>query len=240
MARFSLYEPSPQPNGQSMGTAWTALIVVPPALAVSACAANLERVISKRLADNRAIASQSIADLNAASPCCGDYTAITAKQMKLNVKYDVVLNKASPVYEFPFGKSRFQAYEFPALQKGDEIRVYALYIGGPSPKPLYYPAAVLLDKDYKALEHQPEWRFSHSYMGMNSQGHYASIEASTLPTSVHYIVVAADPRYVGQDYVENAYSYMAPAGPVLLNNEVPELRHPYSYEGTSMVQLYRR
>ena len=85
---------------------------------LAGCMGNLEDVLARREVEREALAKTTADRVTASASCCANYRAITFRPMPLGLEQEVVLSASSPVFDFPFGRSRFEAFELPPLTTG--------------------------------------------------------------------------------------------------------------------------
>lgn len=213
------------------------VVVAVTALMLSGC---LAEKMARRAVEREALAKHTSEQVLAGQSCCGSYKEFAFSAIDVDTRVEVVLSSSSPIYEFPFGKTRFQAFELPALGSGDILKFYALeLISGADAKPIFRPSIILLAGDHEPLADQPILEYSDRYMGWSQEGHSAKLAISGEYKDAKYLIVAADPSFFGKSYISGAQTYLASAGTIFIPISVPEKHFPYGYEGTAFVEIKR-
>ena len=220
-----------------MATIQRALAAVAMIATLSGCLAD---VLARREVERQELVTQTAERVSSGQACCKSYQDMSFRALTPNTEQEIVLTTASPIYEFAFGKSRFDAFALPSLQIGDTLKLSAIeLINGPSAKPIFRPLVLLLTEAFEPLKEQPALEFTHYFMGWSTEGHSAKVTVSADIQNAKYAVVLADPAYVGKSYIKGELSYMSSAGGALVPVSVPEQRFPYGYEGKAFIEIKR-
>jgi len=125
-----------------MATIQRALAAVAMIATLSGCLAD---VLARREVERQELVTQTAERVSSGQACCKSYQDMSFRALAPNTEQEIVLTTASPIYEFAFGKSRFDAFALPSLQIGDTLKLSAIeLINGPSAKPIFRPLVLLL------------------------------------------------------------------------------------------------
>ncbi|MEJ7808770.1 MAG: hypothetical protein WKG03_22970 [Telluria sp.] len=196
----------------------------------------IEGKIVRQSQENQILVGDIKARLKNATSCCVDYSKFSYGDIQSKKRHEVVLGASSSVYDFPFGKSRFQAYSLPRIEHGDSIVVTAIELySGSKAKAIFRPRAFFVDKNYMPLAQQPTMAFDKFHMGATTEGHNSRIDLYPDYSEAKYLIIAADPSFVGGNYTDRAGTRVIPAGGALIGMSIPERKFPYGYEGKGFV-----
>jgi hypothetical protein len=213
------------------------ILIVLSVLLLSGC---IEEKIAKRTAGDRALVDATASRLSDGVICCASYGSMQFNQFVPGVRQPVSLDESSPIYNFAFGKSRFVAYSLPSINPGDELVVGAIDLySGSSARPRFRPAIIFLSGAYEPLPEQPNVDLNDHFMGWSTEGHAAHIPLTPRFSTARYVIVAADPNFIGSSFVEKKHSTMMPAGGAFVSMTVPEQEFPYGYEGKGFLEVRR-
>ena len=81
---------------------------------------------------------------NGSKPCCNSFSEVRFTPLAVNTEIDVLMDQASPVYNFDSGKSYFLAYQLPDSKKSFTLTIKSYYQGH-----AFYPSVLVLDNNYK-------------------------------------------------------------------------------------------
>jgi len=209
---------------------------------LSGCMGPMDEVLARHEAERQSLAQQTAQRLATGAVCCTSYRQMNFIPLALGPEREIVLSEASPIFAFPFGKTRFEALELPPLESSDMLVVKAVeLISGPDAKPIFRPALVLLDEAFQPIEPAPLLTFKDHFNGWSIEGHVETIAIGVNYARARYIVVAADPAFSGQSYVRHAHSSTMPAGGnVYVPMSSPQQLYPYGYEGRALISIERR
>jgi hypothetical protein len=202
---------------------------------------NMADVLARHEAEREALATQTAERVAAGHPCCTRYREMTFAPMRIGIEQEVVLTESSPLFDFPFGRSRFLAFELPPLEEGDALEIKAVeLISGPTAKPIFRPKLILLSETFEPIEAQPALDFDDHFTAWDFEGHAARLPIDGGRSGARFLIVAADPAYAGREYLRRAHTTVIPAGGTYVSTGSPDQRFPYGYEGRSFVKLERR
>ncbi len=208
------------------------------ALLVSGCMAEK---LARRAAFRDAQAEQTAQRVAEGSACCSTYGELVYTPLEAGNEFEVVLRKGSPLFDFPFGRSRLKALALPPLSSGDALRVSAVELVS-GDKPIFRPVVILLSERHEPIGEPIIPVYDDRFMKWSSEGHAATIALDGALAGARYLIVAADPAYVGKSFVrEAATSIMPVAGTtIFLPIHREEMQYAYGYEGLAYVTVGRR
>lgn len=209
---------------------------------LSACMGPMDEVLARHEAERQALAYQTTQRVANGTVCCTSYREMRFTPLALGSEHEIILSDVSPMFAFPFGKTRFEAFALPPLESGDTLVVKAIeLISGPDAKPIFRPALVLLDEAFQPIQPSPSLAFKDHFNGWSFEGHEGAIAIDSAYARARYAIVAADPAFSNQSYVRRAHSTTMPAGGnAYVSTSVAQQRYPYGYEGRALVVIERR
>lgn len=154
--------------------------------------------------------------------CCNDLAAIPYKPLVLGTSVSEKLDRASPVFDFAEGRSRFLAWQLPPLDKSFTLNMRSVVT--PSGLPvtggfyIFSPVAMLLDADFKIIGQQDRGLFfpvPASAFPLRSASLMARIDSSQLPAHAKYLLVYTTPSIIDGRVTTTAPGFMPIAGGVL-------------------------
>ena len=74
-------------------------------------------------------------------------------------------------------------------------------------------------------------------VSFSQDGHTAHVPVTPELASARYLVVYADPTFIGRAFVKEDVTYLAPAGAVFVPVSAPGISVPYTYEGRALVKI---
>jgi hypothetical protein len=222
--------------GKSRLRIWAVLLAC---FAVAACMGPLGEVLAKQEAERQSLAQQTAARLVAGHSCCASYREMHFSPLAFGQEREIVLSETSPIFSFPFGKTRFDAIELPPLKVDDTLSIRAVeLISGPDAKPIFRPTLVLLDDAFRPIDPSPALSLKEHFSGWSIEGHEETIAIGKDYARARFVIVAADPAYSGQDYVRGAHTNTIPAGGnIYVATSSPKKLYPYGFEGRAFIAL---
>ena len=216
-----------------MRTSWILMLLC--VLFLSGC---IEEKIARRTAGDRALVDATATRLSNGQVCCVTYRSMPFNRFVPGVRQAVSLDASSPIYDFAFGKSRFVAYSLPPVNPGDELVVGAVDLySGSSARPRFHPAIVFLSGTYEPLPGQPKINLNDHFVGWSTEGHAAHIPLTPEFSNARYVIIAADPGFIGSSFVQRKHSTTMPAGGAFVSMSIPEQEFPYGYEGKGFLEI---
>jgi hypothetical protein len=207
-------------------------------LATALLSGCIEEKIARRAAADHTLADATASRLSHGRVCCASYRAMPFNRFVPGMRQPVSLDASSPIYDFTFGRSRFVAYTLPALGAGDELVVGATELySGSSARPRFRPAVIFLSETYEPLPVQPYLALNDHFMGWSTEGHAAHIPLTPGYSAARYVIIAADPGFIGSSYIEKRHSTTMPAGGAYISMSIPEQQFPYGYEGKGFLEI---
>ena len=211
-----------------------AILIGLSALLLSGC---IEEKIAKRTAADRVLVDATASRLLNGKSCCASYRAMQFNQF-MPGRHPISLDASSPIYTFAFGKSRFVAYSLPPMNPGDELIVGAIDLySGSSARPRFWPTVLFLSDAFELLPNQPHVNLDDHFTGWSTEGHAAHIRLTPEYSEASYVIIAADPTFIGKSYVDRKHSMMIPAGAAFVSMSIPEQEFPYGYEGKGFIEI---
>ena len=198
---------------------------------VSGC---ISEQISQKYDGNKSLAAATVSRLNSATVCCTSYREIRYQTLENGKRLELSLTPSSPVFDFPFGRSRFVGFQMPMAPNAIELHVTAIELQS-GVKPTFRPRALLLDRNFELIHNQPKLSFDKYYFGATTEGHTARI--GILTSLVRYVIIAADPDFIGKEHTGGGKSYAMPTGGGYVGVSIPQQRYPYGYEGKAFIAV---
>jgi len=196
----------------------------------------IEEKILRQSQENHILVENTKARLKNATSCCVDYSKFSYNDIRSKNRHEVNLVASSSVFEFPFGTSRVQAYSLPRIEQGDVLVVTAIEVhSGSKAKAIFRPRAFFVDKNYMPLAQQPTLLLNKFHMGATTEGHSSRIDLYPDYLEAKYLIIAADPSFVGDSFTDKGGTRVIPAGVALIGMSIPERQFPYGYEGKGFV-----
>ena len=200
-------------------------------LLVAGC---ISEKVARKYDANKSLAAETISRLNSEITCCTSYREIKYQPLESNKRLELLLNPSTPVFDFPFGKSRFLGFQIPTASNVVEVLITAIEMQSGA-KPVFRPRVLLLNSSFELIQDQPQLKFDKYFFGATTEGHIARITVQT--SQVRYVIITADPDFIGKEYADGGKSYLAPAGGAYVGISVPAQSYPYGYEGKGFIAV---
>lgn len=160
--------------------------------------------------------------LAAVRPCCFDFAQMPFKKLLPGQAMTETINATSPVFDFPQGRSRFVAWELPALHPFGTVALRSVVTpsGMPGTGLLYIfsPAVMLLDEQFNIIADQHGGLFfavPASMMPPRGASLQARIPATAIRARARYLIVYTSRSILEGDWTTTRPGFVPIVGGVL-------------------------
>ena len=207
-------------------------------LLVAIAAVDVHAGMREKFDEQRAIKVKEIAQrFRIQENCCSAYREFQFKPLN-RAHTRIQIGPNSPVYDFPTGRAKFEAFALPQLSRGDKLQLVLVERIPRDPSPAIRPMLILLSDHYEMISVFAPQAFDEGRIGLADEGKKATLLVDEMTSAARYAIVVADPRWVGKDMELEARAGIF-MGPIPLSSSGPAFRKPYSYEGRTYLYLVK-
>ena len=176
-----------------------------------------------------------------ATPCCEMYSEFNFEPISIPSDKKFDLDRSSPAFVFPSGKSFFRAFRLPTFNvpytleiesrfAGEGLTVHSMW--------MYYPVLMYLDEQYKPVKVIRDLPFQFTATWSERRyGMSAKVLVSESMKQVRYVVIYTEPDFVSRAYQFHARGTSGTGWIVNASSE-NSAALPFNYEGRVGISAY--